>query len=250
VGTSLGCSVGNSVARASVGTAVEGSDDGGSLGASLGLPLGDSVAPIDGWDVGSSDGASVIGWSVGDPVAVASVGAAVEGSEDGGSLGASLDFLLGDSVVPVGGAVVAAKKIVGVSVGVSVGESLGASVGSLLGALLVITGAGQFLYPLENISVGSLLQPPAEEQQQGRNSSGTSSRHGSQQALNLLLPEDPALFPLLGHFPEASIEGSKPSQHPQKSRLLAAWPATWYDAEIGVAGTQASVFPMYPPPSK
>ena len=130
---------------------------------------------------------------------------------------------------------------------------MGVSAGALLGKPISELGkrsAGQSLYPMEKMSDGSLLQPPTREQQHGRNSSGTSSRHGSQQALNEALPEDPALFPLSGHFPAASMDGSKPSQQPQKSRLLAACPETWKDVENGEAGTQASVLPILPPPSK
>jgi len=212
---------------------LDGLSDGVLDGGALGLADGDSDDPklgdSLGFSVGFSEGFSVgasLDVTVGDGVAAASVGAAVEGFKLGGALGASLEVTVGDGVAAASlgpavdgfklggalgillGASVPAKNMVGFRVGESVGESVCSTVG---------LGRGQFLYPLDKISVGSSLQPPVAEQQHGLNSSGTSSRQGLQQALKLPLSEDPALLPFSRQMPPDVMAGSKPSQQPQKS---------------------------------
>lgn len=108
----------------------------------------------------------------------------------------------------------------------------------------------QLSYPRSKICAASLEHFPDSLQQQGRNSSGTSSRHGSQHALKGSGSGEPVLYPTDAHLPSSGNDGAKPSQHPQKSSGCPAFPFISTNVGKTDAAVQRSLLGIAPPPSK
>jgi hypothetical protein len=108
----------------------------------------------------------------------------------------------------------------------------------------------QLSYPPSVIWEESIEQFPDPRQQQGRNSSGTSSRQGLQHALKDAGSLEPVLYPVTEHLPSSGFDWAKPSQHPQKSSGWPAFPLTCTYVGKTIADVHKSLFGIDPPPSK